>query len=54
MTTGELTIEIIHLGCELRRICNDNSISNTEKRERINELKRQIEELRAIRGMMEI
>ena len=54
MTSGELTIEIIHLSCEIRRTCDNESIPHSEKMERISQLRSQIEDLRLIRDMVEL
>lgn len=54
MTSGELTIEIIHLSCEIRRTFQNNAIPHTEKMEQISQLRSQIEDLRLIRDMLEL
>jgi len=54
MTSGELTIEIIHLNCEIRRTCENNAIPHTEKMEQIRQFRSQIEDLRLIRDMLEL
>ena len=54
MTSGELTIEIIHLSCEISRACKNNSISHAKKMEQISQLRSQMEELKLVRDMLDL
>ena len=54
MTSLELTVEIIHIGKKICKLCSEGGGGYAANKEKIHELERHLEELRTLRDMIEL